>query len=77
MTSDQLSSVTFDLQQILASKRDFRRALAGRAISEKLAMLEALRARALALRAARESTTATATLQEDPTPYQVAPNAAP
>jgi hypothetical protein len=69
--------VTFDLQQILASKRDFRRALVGRAISEKLAMLDALRARALAFRAARESTTATATLQEDPAPYQAAPTAAP
>jgi hypothetical protein len=67
--------MTFDLQQILASKRDFRRALAGRAISEKLAMLDALRARAL--RAARESTIETATLQEDPTPYQAAPTAAP
>lgn len=69
--------MTFDLQQILASKRDFRRALATRAISEKLAMLDALRDRALALRAARTSTTDTATLQEDPARYQAVPTTEP
>ena len=69
--------MTFDLQQILASKRDFRRALATRTISEKLAMLDALRDRALALRAARTSTTDTATLQEDPACYQAVPTTEP
>ena len=44
--------MTFDLRQILASKRAFRHALAARDISEKLAMLDELRARAITLRPA-------------------------
>ncbi len=45
--------MTFDLQQILASKRSFRHALAARDIKEKLRMLDSLCERALALRIAR------------------------
>ena len=51
--------MTFDLAKILQSKRAFRQRLAARPIEEKLAMLDALRARALpcahpGLRRARE-----------------------
>jgi hypothetical protein len=42
--------MTFDLAKILKSKRDYRRQLAARPIAEKLAMLDALRERALAIR---------------------------
>lgn len=44
--------MTFDLQQIIESKRARRRALAQRPVAEKLAMLEALRDRTRTLRAA-------------------------
>lgn len=37
--------MTFDLAKILQSKRAFRQRLAARPIAEKLAMLDALRAR--------------------------------
>ena len=46
--------MTFDLARILESKREFRRRLAAPPIAEKLAMLDALRERELALRASRE-----------------------
>ena len=39
--------MTFDLTKILESKREFRHRLAGLPIEEKLAMLDALRARAI------------------------------
>lgn len=42
--------MTFDLQRILDSKRAFRQKLARRPVSEKLAMLDALRERTLAIR---------------------------
>ena len=45
--------MTFDLAKILQSKHKFRQRLAARPIAEKLAMLDALRERALALRPAR------------------------
>jgi len=45
--------MTFDLAKILQSKREFRERLAARPIAEKLAMLDVLRERALALRPAR------------------------
>jgi hypothetical protein len=45
--------MTFDLSKVLQSKREFRQRLAARPIEEKLAMLDALRARALALRESR------------------------
>jgi hypothetical protein len=45
--------MTFDLAKILRSKREFRQRLAARPIAEKLAMLDALRERALAIRPTR------------------------
>jgi len=62
--------MTFDLHQILASKRAFRHALAARDIVEKLAMLDDLRARALTLRAAREAASDSLVVREAPTPDQ-------
>lgn len=44
--------MTFDLHRILESKRALRREWAARPIGEKLRMLDALRERALAVRAA-------------------------
>ena len=41
--------MTFDLAKILESKRGFRERLASRPIAEKLAMLDAMRARHLAI----------------------------
>ena len=61
--------MTFDLPQILASKRAFRHALAARDITEKLRMLDALHERALALRAHRCAAPETNALQEDSAPY--------
>jgi len=49
--------VTFDLQRILDSKRAHRQRLAARPIGEKLRLLDDLRERALALRAATGSPT--------------------
>ena len=43
--------MTFDLAKILQSKREFREPLAARPIAEKLAMLDVLRERQLAIRA--------------------------
>ena len=44
--------MTFELEKMLHSKRAMRRELAARPISEKLAMLDVLRERTLALGAA-------------------------
>ncbi len=44
--------MTFDLQRILESKRALRRSLAQRPVAEKLALLDALRDRVRAIRAA-------------------------
>ena len=74
--------MTFDLHQILASKRAFRRELASRDIMEKLAMLDAMRERALSLRGATQEikgssgsvdSTASPILMEDGTPCRVRP----
>jgi hypothetical protein len=62
--------MTFDLAKILQSKREFRQRLAARPIAEKLAMLDALRERALTLRAAQPVTEA-GVLREEPPPYRV------
>ena len=62
--------MTFDLRQILASKRACRHALAARDISEKLAMLDELRARAITLRPVREGASHSQVLREDPAPYR-------
>lgn len=61
--------MTFDLAQILASKRAFRLTLAARDITEKLRMLDALHERALALRAARSAAPDANVLREDSAPY--------
>ena len=47
--------MTFDFAKILQSKRDFRKRLAARPIAQKLAMLDALRERALAIGPARRA----------------------
>jgi hypothetical protein len=47
--------MTFDLKRIIEAERAHRRELAMRPIAEKLAMLDALRERALVLRGARRS----------------------
>ena len=64
--------MTFDLTKILQSKRAFRQRLAARPIEEKLAMLDALRERELALRASRLAA-APGALNEEPPPYRVQP----
>ena len=51
--------MTFDLQRILESKRALRRALAQRPVAEKLALLDALRDRTRAIRAAAARQAAT------------------
>lgn len=61
--------MTFDLARILQSKRGYRQRLAARPIEEKLALLDALRERALALRPARLGQDA-GTLREEPPPYR-------
>ncbi len=62
--------MTFDLAQILASKRAFRHALAACDITEKLRMLDALHERALALRSHRLVGPHPNALREDSIPYQ-------
>ena len=64
--------MTFDVAKILQSKRAFRQRLAARPIAEKLAMLDALRERALALRTSGLAAGA-GTLHEEPPPYRVQP----
>jgi hypothetical protein len=61
--------MTFDIAKILQSKREFRQRLAARPIAEKLAMLDALRERALAIRPARLASK-TSALREDAPSYQ-------
>ncbi len=62
--------MTFDLAKILQNKREFRQRLAARPIAEKLAMLDALRERALALRPARPASEE-GVLREQPPCYRV------
>ncbi len=63
--------MTFDLAKILKSKRESRRRLAARPIAEKLAMLDALRERELAIRQSGQPATETGVLQEKPAPYRL------
>ena len=65
--------MTFDLAKILQSKREFRQRLAARPIVEKLALLDALRERTLAIRPARPATEA-GTLHEEPPDYRAQKN---
>jgi hypothetical protein len=62
--------MTFDIAKILQSKREFRQRLAARPIEEKLAMLDALRERALAIRPSRPASEA-GVLREESPPYRV------
>lgn len=57
--------MTFDLKRIIESKRKARRELAARPIAEKLALLDMLRERELAIRSAR----AAGIVQEAPSEY--------
>jgi hypothetical protein len=58
--------MTFDLKRMLESKKALRRKLAARPLAEKLAMLDALRERALAIRKASGSTQ----VHEEPGKYE-------
>jgi hypothetical protein len=60
--------MSFDLARILQSKREYRQRLAARPIAEKLAMLDALRERTLAIRPARTEPEPDA-LREEPSTY--------
>ena len=63
--------MSFDLQKMLESKRALRRQLAGRPVAEKLRMLDALRQRALTLRAASAlGPVDTDSRREEPAPYR-------
>jgi hypothetical protein len=64
--------MTFDLAKIQQSKRDYRQRLAARPIAEKLAMLDALRERALALGPARPASDARV-LREEPPAFRAPP----
>ena len=64
--------MVFDLARILQTKREFRQrlaALAARPIAEELAMLDAPRERALAIRPTRPASAA-GVLREEPPPYR-------
>jgi hypothetical protein len=67
--------MTFDLTKIMQSKREFRQRLAAKPIEEKLAMLDALRARTLALRGSRAEPQP-GTLREEPSAYRTRPKGA-
>jgi hypothetical protein len=62
--------MTFDLAKIVQSKREFRQRLAARPIVEKLAMLDALRKRTLAIRPA-QTESGKVVLREEPPAYRV------
>lgn len=61
--------MSFDLDKILRSKRKFRQRLAALPIVEKLAMLDAMRERELAIRPARAGAREDS-LREQPPAYQ-------
>jgi hypothetical protein len=62
--------MTFDLQEILKSKRALRRELAARPLAEKLRLLDALRERALAIRPVKPAP-GPGGLREEPQPYGI------
>ena len=68
--------MTFDLVKILKSKCESRRQLAARPIAEKLAILDALRERELAIRQSSQPTTESGALLEAPVPYRAGSSAA-
>jgi len=65
--------MTFDLKRMLESKKALRLKLASRPLAEKLAMLDALRERALALREAAGFMRHTA-VHEAPKQYRAGQN---
>ena len=67
--------MTFDLAKILQSKRAFRQRLANRPIEEKLALLDTLRARTIALRESRPAMESGG-LRENAPSYRVQPKPA-
>lgn len=67
--------MTFDPAKIQQSNREFRQRLGARPIEEKLALLDALRERALAIRPARPGQEA-GTLREEPPPCRAQPRKA-
>lgn len=68
--------MSFDLREILESKRALRRELASCPVAEKLRMLDALRERALAIRPAKPTSGANV-LREAPPPYGKPDDASP
>lgn len=56
----------FDLERMLESKRAYRRDLGSRPVAEKLAMLDALRERALTIRRAAVRLESTVSPYENP-----------
>jgi len=64
--------MTFDLQRVIESKRAYRRSLARRPVAEKLAMLDELRDRTRAIRAAAACREATV-VRESPPEYRAKP----
>ena len=66
--------MTFDPAKILESKRALRRDLAARPIAEKLALLDTLRERELAIRQpGHPEMESTGVLHEEPPPYRAGP----
>jgi len=61
--------MSFDMAKILRSKREFRQRLAARPIAEKLALLDALRERTLAIRPAHQAAESDV-LREGQPPYR-------
>ena len=68
--------MSFDLQEIVKSKRALRRELTSRPVAEKLRMLDALRERALTIRPAKPAPGA-GELREEPPPYGKSDGASP
>jgi len=63
--------MSFDLTNILQSKRAMRHHLATLPVAEKLRILDSLRERALAIRG--KTTGSTGSVREEPTPFRVRP----
>jgi hypothetical protein len=59
--------MTFDLEEMLRSKKKFREQLAAKPIAEKLRLLDAMRERAVVIRAAKSHNVVNA--REEPPPY--------
>jgi hypothetical protein len=62
--------MSFDFQSMRESKRDFRQKLAARPLAEKLRLLDALRARAIAIRRASPAVSNPGMVVEAPGNYR-------